>query len=153
MNNIAKIISKNQAGQSLTEDEKLTINKMLEAELFKEQFITLDTGDVIKYSLKKMGQCPPSISDNVFVRLSIFLPVGNLNDIPNVLQFKKRVELFEAPLSWGWGESEGNYKYRGQNFEGTKYIDAALIALKYLEIEVLKLTDAIAIRQAILRNA
>lgn len=110
------------------------------------------------FEVVRHGQRPPSISDNVKVTATLYIPQRmqdfNEREIVEELQFGSRVSVFGQSLVAQWGNPTGNgYRSRTREFAASTWAEAFAAAQKYCAAELGKIRDAVDKRAAALRAA
>jgi hypothetical protein len=122
--------------------------------------IQLQEGLEAQIVLKRIGQQPPHLGNDVVVRAEIRLPADKRKNFSllNDLQFGSKVCLAGLSLHANWGQYEEledgrAYRYRIEEFSDPKWETAFQKAKNWAKEELSKLQQALAERKAALEAA
>lgn len=118
-----------------------------------EKTVTLPNGLQVKYSVEKLGQCEASESDNVQVKLTVYLHQDVEQKLTSTLRFCGRLNFVGEALVSCWGAPCGDWRTRGKIFIGSTYKEAFQQAEEYAQKEIPLLAEAIEKRMKALEKA
>ena len=109
----------------------------------------------VYFTVERIGQESPHLSDHVMVKLAIHLPPNGpaSHSILEALRFGQRVKILGQPLDHGWGTRDKDDIVESKTFVATTWLKAFETACDAGDDEIGKLVKAVKARAKALADA